>query len=1085
MHRWSDHSGSPGSLEEFALESEVTPLLPLPAPELVKWRRLRSCRLRARQKRKLQVQRVVWGLIRTVNALGMGRVKAKLTSWRKGDDGRQVTDTGPQTLAVRNLLSRASLIARARRGENLTGVQQALSLLMKAPLDESGYVRPTGVRQVPLQADLVVEPRDEGFIEMLHALPDEDSRYYSQEAHVVDWDGKSVVCFKEIEERYGFIGGTLEEYVRYLSREDVAHLWEWDLLSNVRAIAGVSTVLKKNGRDQRKLIMQVASNYVFEDVTSRADIGMGGGSSLSRCHVASDEMTVATCDEDSAFTYVKVPEWMAAWQAGPPVRAAVVWDLLSSELRSRITAPLIEYVAPKYLRLAMGGSHSVYILMRINLHHVGRTLFNYAARLRLDDGKNRLDSALQRPLDDPYWREDGTGPEETISDKEWETRQNLRRMGMAGRSQYTVDEWVETVRRSKCIDRRVYVAIHMFAGERREGDIQQCLEQLCAGEGLRLLMLSVDLAVDPLWDFTNLATFHQLMLLAEEGCIDLWIGGPPCSTVARSRHVPLQGGPRPLRFRWKLWGRDDLRPWEKVRVVESNVLWTHFFAMAEAVGTRGGGYLMEHPADPGRDPYPSIWMLPEVQLLEQQVGGYRVHLHQCAFGGIAPKLTTLSGNLDGMDEVDGVRCPGVSEHHQHGISIGRDPEGGFYTRRLQTYPAKLCMAIAKMMFLTLMRFHHSMSGPTGPLAWSSWSEVHGQGVVLLNEATSKQQSMVISPQQAGVYVHVDDTVVISDNKPGSLHADKLLDELVTGLQDVGFQVTQQSRSGEVTKVVGYEVLQKPAEFRLPLRKMILLRVALMGLASQREVNIDILRSLVGMWIFGSLLRRELLSIPHAIFRFMEEHEGQSVVWGSSAREEAMAMGQLTALMYCHVGAPLLQWCFATDAMGMNEVDWGGYGIVGTRIDAQEAMALLKHGEAPGRSIARLDGLQEPKYKGKAMIPTVPFTLLPPSLLKEDRWTEVSRGRWRYGDHITIGEARTVLLLVKRLASWGGLHDHTVFSLQDNQPTAGAMAKGRSPSFALNRVLRQKAGYCLAAQIRLFLPWVESAKQPADKSSRIQ
>lgn len=62
---------------------------------------------------------------------------------------------------------------------------------------------------------------------------------------------------------------------------------------------------------------------------------------------------------------------------------------------------------------------------------------------------------------------------------------------------------------------------------------------------------------------------------------------------------------------------------------------------------------------------------------------------------------------------------------------------------------------------------------------------------------------------------------------------------------------------------------------------------------------------------------------------------------------------------------------------------------------------------------------------------------------------------------------------------------TVFSLQDNQPTAGAMAKGRSPSFALNRVFRQKAGYCLAAQIRLFLPWVESAKQPADKSSRIQ
>lgn len=296
------------------------------------------------------------------------------------------------------------------------------------------------------------------------------------------------------------------------------------------------------------------------------------------------------------------------------------------------------------------------------------------------------------------------------------------------------------------------------------------------------------------------------------------------------------------------------------------------------------------------------------------------------------KLTTLSGNLEGMDSVDGVRCPGVSEHHQHGISIGRDPQGGFYTRRLQTYPAKLCSAIARMMHLTLQKFNQSMSGPTGALlapgqrpaprvtAWSTWEDVHGQGVVLLNEATSKRQSMTISPQQAGVYVHVDDTVVISDNKLGSLRADELLDELVSGLQDVGFQVTQQSRSGEVTKVVGYEVVQKPAEFRLPIRKMVLLRMALLGLASQREVNIDILRSLVGMWIFGSLLKRELLSIPHAIFRFMEQHEGQTVAWWSTARDEALAMGQLTALMYCHVGAPLLQWCFATDAMGMNDVD---------------------------------------------------------------------------------------------------------------------------------------------------------------------
>ena len=106
----------------------------------------------------------------------------------------------------------------------------------------------------------------------------------------------------------GLLEESLEEYLKYLAREDVQHLWEWDLLENVRAIAGVSTVPKKDQVHQRKLIMQVASNYMFEDVTNRAHLGMGGGSSLSRCFVEGNHMQVAACDEDSAFTYVRIPQ---------------------------------------------------------------------------------------------------------------------------------------------------------------------------------------------------------------------------------------------------------------------------------------------------------------------------------------------------------------------------------------------------------------------------------------------------------------------------------------------------------------------------------------------------------------------------------------------------------------------------------------------------------------------------------------------------------------------------------------------------------------------------------------------------------
>jgi len=546
-----------------------------------------------------------------------------------------------------------------------------------------------------------------------------------------------------------------------------------------------------------------------------------------------------------------------------------------------------------------------------------------------------------------------------------------------------------------------------------------------------------------------------------------------------------------------LWGRSDLFPSERIRVEEANVLWLNFMSVAEAVASRGGAYLWEHPADPGCDPYPSIWITAEMMEFEKRVGGRRVHLHQCPFGGLAPKLTTLSGNLDNMEEVDGVRCPGLSAQHQHGISIGRRPEGGFYTRRLQTYPPKLCEALAKMIFSTLLRFSQTMRGPTGALrdegdapaprvtAWSTRGSVSLSGISLLNEATARGFSTLTNEQQSAAYVHVDDAVFVSANPSPNLSSDRLLDLTVGGLEEVGFKVTQQFRSGSLDKVVGYKVVQSPAEFRLRVKKMVLLRASLTQLSHSQKVDVRVLHSLVGMWIFGALLRIELLSIPQVIFRFIEEKAGMVCAWWPAAREEARAMAVAVPLMVCHVGSPILSWLFSTDAMGANITDHGGYGIAVTEVSEFEVECLLKQGETLGRSIARLDGQHGAKYPHRALVPTVPFTLLPEQLFRADRWTPVEHGRWLYGDHITIGESRTVLKMLRRVGAWPGLHGRAVFSLQDNMPTASSMTKGRSPSFSLNRILRMKAATCLAARLRAFLPWVESARQPADELSRLQ
>ena len=196
------------TVAEFIAGQDVWPLLPLPLPELIPWRRLKSCRLRQRQKQKLQVRRAAVNVVKVINSLHMGHAMApELTSPDERGDSR-VKVTPARALALKHILSKVALVVRARRSFDSTGVRAVASLL-KAPLDESGYVRPTGVRQVPMIADRMVEPLQTNFIDMLEALPPEDAVYYSKENHVVETVGKSSVLFKEIEEHYGFIGGEL------------------------------------------------------------------------------------------------------------------------------------------------------------------------------------------------------------------------------------------------------------------------------------------------------------------------------------------------------------------------------------------------------------------------------------------------------------------------------------------------------------------------------------------------------------------------------------------------------------------------------------------------------------------------------------------------------------------------------------------------------------------------------------------------------------------------------------------------------------------------------------------------------------
>ena len=245
-----------------------------------------------------------------------------------------------------------------------------------------------------------------------------------------------------------------------------------------------------------------------------------------------------------------------------------------------------------------------------------------------------------------------------------------------------------------------------------------------------------------------------------------------------------------------------------------------------------------------------------------------------------------------------------------------------------------------------------------------------------------------------------------------------------------------------------------------------------------------LHSLTGLWIYGALLCRDLLSIPFKLFAFLERFQGQTIAWWPSVRKEVLSMAHAVSFMTVHLGCKLPKFAFATDACGSDDLFNGGYGICVSDISKSDLAHILEKGELPGKVMSRIGGLSGVKNPDAPLVPTVPFSLLDEEIFIADKWHAITYGEFQFPEHITLLEMRTVLKLLRLLSQCPDHYDSLIISLQDNMPTACSIAKGRSPVFALNRLLRMKASICLRSQFRTLIPWVQSAIMPADELSRI-
>ena len=87
-----------------------------------------------------------------------------------------------------------------------------------------------------------------------------------------------------------------------------------------------------------------------------------------------------------------------------------------------------------------------------------------------------------------------------------------------------------------------------------------------------------------------------------------------------------------------------------------------------------------------------------------------------------------------------------------------------------------------------------------------------------------------------------------------------------------------------------------AQLRLPLERARELVLQLDQMSAARTVHTETLRSVLGVWIWGALLRREVLCIPSAIFRMLERYPEQRLApWASVRRELPLGVSQCALL----------------------------------------------------------------------------------------------------------------------------------------------------------------------------------------------
>ena len=249
--------------------------------------------------------------------------------------------------------------------------------------------------------------------------------------------------------------------------------------------------------------------------------------------------------------------------------------------------------------------------------------------------------------------------------------------------------------------------LHLFSGQRREGDIQYWIEHQLnkpLNKAYCVVVLSIDIVNDPIMgDLTRQDTLALWIKMFREGRVIGLIAGPPCETWTVARFMAVEGmrnPPPPLRSLSEIWGLPNLSKKHRQQVTIGNELLRATLILCVEAHTSGAFAIVEHPGEPTWVPEaPSIWRSTFVKHLQTHLAADCVDFDQCSTGADSKKPTCLMAiNLPTLrTTLRALPAQGFCNHGRkaHKALKGLAEDGTWRTAPAKQYPSGMCESISQ------------------------------------------------------------------------------------------------------------------------------------------------------------------------------------------------------------------------------------------------------------------------------------------------------------------------------------------------------------------------------------------------------